>query len=142
MHPDTDSPARFAPGAQVEVDGRALVVQSSASSERGLLVGFHGIVDRSAAESLRGREVTIPESERRQLDEGEFWPDQLVGLEVRSQSGGRIGMVVGFVEGPAQGRLSIDTGAGFAEIPFVEALVPVVDVESGFLVVAEVEGLL
>ena len=104
-------------------------------ADKGHQVAFAEATSRDAVDRIRNRDVLV--SERRPLGEGEFWPDQLVGLEVRP-GGGR---VTGVVCGPAQDRLAIERGDVVFEIPFVEALVPVVDVEGGYLEVVEIDGL-
>lgn len=111
-------------------------------SEVGLLVRFDGCPDRTSAEALRGIALFVEAGERRTLGQDEFWPDELVGLEVRDPSGHRRGTVTAFMEGAAQDRLIVETPDGPVEIPFVKALVPVVDVEEGFIVVEPVEGLI
>ena len=102
---------------------------------------FAGIEDRTAAESLRGAVLTIPAAERRDLEEDEFWPDDLVGLEARTPQGRVLGRVSRVVSGAAQDRLVIDTGSGEVEVPFVDPLVPEVDVAGGRVVIDPPGGL-
>lgn len=141
---ESDDPGRFAVGSTLLLaDGSPLVVVYSKSTERGLLVRFEGVRDRTGSEAMAGRELFVHESERRRLDDDEYWPDQLIGLEVRSGSGeDPLGRVVDYVEGVAQDRLGVETSHGRVEIPFVKALVPLVDLERGVLVVTDLEGLL
>ena len=142
VHPETDHPGRFAPGSVVDAAGVSLSIASSRPTERGYLVRFEGVTDRTTAEALRGSELTIEESERRLLDVNEFWPDHLVGLEARDTDGRVVGVVAAVVEGVTQYRLSITTDAGLREVPFVQALVPQVDVAAGYLVIETVDGLI
>ena len=51
-------------------------------------------------------------------------------------------MVTQIVHGPAQDLLIIDVGGHERLVPFVQALVPVVDLAAGHLQLAEVGGLL
>jgi ribosomal 30S subunit maturation factor RimM len=44
--------------------------------------------------------------------------------------------------GPAQDRLVVERQGRRFEVPFVKELVPVVDIEGGFVVVEEIEGLI
>ena len=103
--------------------------------KKGHEVAFAEIVDRTAAEAIRGSDVFV--SQRRELADHEFWPDQLVGLDVRPAGG----KVVEVIHGPAQDRLVIERGSDRFEVPFVDALVPEVDLEEGFVVLEEIEGL-
>lgn len=142
VHPDTDHPERFRPGATFRSeDGRPLTVESVFPRGPVLVVGFTEVGSREQAETLRGSIVTIPSSERRPLDEDEFWPDELVGSTVLDPEDGTLGTVAGVVEGAAQDRLLVDTGDGIVEVPFVAALVPEVDLERRFVRVAPIEGL-
>ena len=49
---------------------------------------------------------------------------------------------MGLIHGPAQARLSIERGGRTFEVPFVEALVPTVDLDSGYVEIVEIDGLI
>jgi len=119
----------------VLIDDRAYAVRSLRQGKKGPQVAFEGVTDRPSAERLRGKEVFA--ARRRQLEEEEYWPRDLVGLEVRP--GG--GEVVAVTHGTAQDRLVIQRQGHRFEVPFVEELVPVVDLAERFVEVVEVEGL-
>lgn len=135
LYAENEDLVHFEPGSEVYVGDRSQTVRDLRSGKKGPQVAFLGVTDRFAAESLRGSDVFV--TERRQLDEGEFWPADLVGLEVRP-GGGR---VVAVAHGPAQDRLVIEREGTRFEVPFVSALVPVVDPEAGFVEIVEIEGL-
>ncbi len=122
--PESDAAERFLPGSTLTTDtGRDLVVSASRPyRDRGLVVAFEGVADRTAAEALRGMILTIAAGERRALDEDEFWIDDLVGLRVLDPSGRPVGTVVDVVLGP-QDRLVVDVETGEVEVPFVHDLV-------------------
>ena len=93
------------------------------------------MADRDAAEALRGERLTIDADARRDLDEDEFWPEDLSGIKALLPDGTQLGTVTGVALGP-QDRLVIDTGSGrTVEIPFVEELVSNVHPSGGFVVV-------
>lgn len=119
----------------VLIDDRAYAVRALRQGKKGPQVAFEGVTDRPSAERLRGKDVFA--AGRRQLEEGEYWPRDLVGLEVRP--GG--GEVVAVTHGTDQDRLVIQRQGHRFEVPFVEELVPVVDLAEGFVEVVEVEGL-
>lgn len=126
----------FEPGSVVYVQGDPLVVRSTRHGKRGPEVAFEEILDRNGAESIRNNDVYAPN--KRLLEDGEFWPDQLIGLEVRPR-GGR---VIDVTHGPSQARLVIERGSTRFEVPFVHDLVPVIDLDDGFVQVNEIEGLI
>ena len=57
-----------------------------------MLVKFDGVDDRTAAEALRGQVLVVPESWLPELPEGEYWPFQLEGCEVVTESGRSLGI--------------------------------------------------
>ena len=52
------------------------------------------------------------------------------------------GQVVALIHGAAQDRLVIERDGVKFELPFVQALVPVVDVDGGYIEIVEPEGLI
>ena len=138
----SDHPEQFTPGFQLGGTGGQLTIERVRSGAGVAIVKFAGVNDRDAAELLKGVQLTMEESDLRTLDEGEYWPSQLQGLEVRDPSGTKRGVVLDVITGGAQDRLSIQVPTGRVEVPFVDALVPTVDLEGGFVVVEAVSGLL
>lgn len=142
---ETDNPARFVGRARFRsdlADFPSLVVsETSKTAKGGLILHFAGVTDRARAELLVGASLLIDHDDRRVLDEGEYWPDDLEGLAVVID-GERAGVISAVVMGP-QTRLAValDDGTTF-EVPFVPELVPEVDVEGGYVVVAPIEGLI
>lgn len=125
----------FRPDHRVYVRGRSLTVREIRRGKRGHEVAFLEVTSRDAAEELRGSDVLAPE--RRRLGENEYWPDDLIGLGVRP--GG--GVVSAISYGTAQDRLVIERHETTFEVPFVDELVPVVDVAAGYVEIVEIDGL-
>jgi 16S rRNA processing protein RimM len=146
VRPETDAPDRFEAGAVFatdEVPARSLEVRSSRQHQERLLITFVEVIDRTDAESLRGTGLTIPADDRRPLADDEYWPDQLVGLSVRTVAGEAIGTITGVDTGGPQDRLIVQSDDGRQGlIPFVRDLVPEVDVAGRVVVVDLIEGLL
>jgi 16S rRNA processing protein RimM len=144
VKPLTDDPVvRFAAGSRCGSDrDDDLTVASVAGHPSGLVVAFTGVDDRDAAESLAGASLTIDASERLPLQPGEFWPDDLIGCVVVDISGELVGTVSGYEFGAAQDRLVVTRHDGVvAEVPFVDDLVPEVDITSRRVVVELPEGM-
>jgi 16S rRNA processing protein RimM len=153
----SDAPDRFAPGAQVAVaesgqpdadpaagagPRRQLTVAAVRLAQGRQLVRFDGYEDRTAAEALRGAVLSIPFTAARQLGEGEYWPHQLVGLDVVDSEGTRHGTVTDVVPGAAHDLLDVALEAGGSVlVPTVAALVTV-ELDAHRVVVAPVGGLL
>jgi 16S rRNA processing protein RimM len=85
---------------------------------------------------LCGYVLEVRSNQLPELDEDEFYPFDLVGLEARDPSDVVVGRVTDVLESPAHAILVISLQAGGeALVPFVRAAVPVVAVEEGYLVV-------
>jgi 16S rRNA processing protein RimM len=145
----TDDPqARFAAGAVLLTDPSArgpLTVASSRWQNGRLVVAFDGVPDRSAAELLR---ETLLQVDARTLpppeDDDEFHDHVLRGMSAELVTGGRIGEVVDVLHLPHGDVLVVRRDDNGAEVlvPFVKAMVPVVDVAARRLEVQPPEGLL
>ncbi len=147
----TDEPERrFEVGVRLRVEAphgsafapERLTVGATRWHQGVLLVSFEEVADRNGAEAARGvlLHTTVDPAERPE-DPEEFYDHQLVGLSVHDEDGAVIGEVVGLTHG-AQDLLSIRTPDGRdALVPFVSALVPVVDLAGGRVVVADRPGL-
>lgn len=133
---------RFAPGEVLrtaERGGATLEVASSRWQGDVLVVSFTGFGDRSRAETLRGTELWAS-VEPGEDAEGDFHDAALVGLAVR-RGGTPIGRIASIVHNPAQDLLVVRTATGEHLVPFVTALVPVVDPAGGFVEVVDLPGL-
>lgn len=141
LYIDEDDAAVLDPGTTVYIESRPYVLRAVRRVDRGYQVAFEGVDDREAAEAVRGFDVEV--ETRRVLGADEFWPGDLVGLAVDSEDGELIGQVVDVIFGSAQERLLVETidGSRF-EVPFVDDLVPVVDVESGRIEIVLIPGLI
>lgn len=139
VRPLSDHPDRFKVGAAFLTDEeppRPVVVDRSRPHRDGLVVLFAGVPDRDAAEELQGATLTIGASERRPLQDGEYWPEDLQGLVAVDPDGNHLGVVTGVVLGEAQDRLVIETGdKRSVEVPFVDAIVGDVHPSLGHVVV-------
>lgn len=139
----SDNPDRFAVGTEVfREDGRVLRVRSSRANGGRLLVGFEGVADRTAAEALRGVVLVVPRSMLPMLPDGEFWPHQLEGCRVVTQSGRSLGTIADVVSTPANDLwVAHDADGHETLIPAIKEVVVDVDVGAGRIVVRDVPGL-
>lgn len=147
----TDEPdRRFASDAVLSVEGsaRTLTVAATHWHSGRLLVQFVGVDDRNAAEAIRGSilEAERPDDEVPD-DPEEFYDAQLVGCSA-VVAGEVVGDVADVVHLPAQDlllvRLAGSEGVPEREVlvPFVQAIVPSVDVVSRRVVIDPPPGLL
>ncbi|WP_435735578.1 ribosome maturation factor RimM [Cellulosimicrobium sp. PMB13] len=141
----TDDPeARLAVGAELPTepaDAGPLVVASVRVHQGRWLVRFEGVGDRTAAEALRGTQLVV---EVEESDEEDAWySHELAGLRAESTDGTELGRVEGLEEAPAHDLLVLREPDGTRTlVPFVRAIVPVVDVPGGRVVLDPPGGLL
>ncbi len=69
-------------GASVVVDGRSAEIVRRSGTDRHPIVRLEGVGDRSAADALRGTQLTVQEAQAPALAEGEWWAHELEGCEV------------------------------------------------------------
>jgi 16S rRNA processing protein RimM len=141
----SDDAERWITGAAVvtnESTPRTLEVTSVRPHQDDLLVRFRSIDDRNAADALRGVRFQIPASERRTLDDGEYWPDDLVGCTVVDPGGAELGTVAAVEVSAPQDRLVVKTDDGArVEVPLVSAIVTGIDLQAELITVDPPDGL-
>lgn len=135
LYTEPENLSHFEPGSTIHVEDHPYTVRAIRQGTKGPQVAFEEVTNRGSAEEIRGRNLYA--SGQRELAEGEYWPNDLIGLEVRP--GG--GIVVDVEHGEAQDRLVIERDGARFEVPFVDELVPEVDIAGGFVEVNEIEGL-
>ncbi len=121
----------------------SLTVDGSRWHQGTLLLRFAELADRSAAEAARGLLLTVPvDPDESPEDPEEFYDHQLVGLAVVTTDGAEVGTVSDVLHSGAQDLLVVRRDGRDVLVPFVEALVPQVDIAAGRVVVADRPGLL
>lgn len=125
--------------------GRSYGVRVVGGDGERIRVHLHGVDDRTAAEALRGRELSVPRSALPAPDADEFYHVDLIGLDVfvdQSAADGSIGRIAAVHDFGAGTVLELRRPeAAIVMIPFTRDAVPVVDLAGGRLVVAELPGL-
>ncbi|MER8389601.1 ribosome maturation factor RimM [Mesorhizobium sp. M0166] len=116
-------------------DGRAFQIVDIRPANTVVVVRFKGVNDRNAAEALAGTELFVDRSVLPdEGEEDEFYHADLVGLEVKDDTGAVIGKVVA-VHNFGGGDILDVTLAGRKGvlIPFTQAAVPDVSIAGGFV---------
>lgn len=151
IYPNTDFPERF-----VQPGTRWLLRPGAAAPEpielksgrylegKGLyVVRFAGVGDRTQAESLRDCRLLVRESDRPRLAEDEFHVVDLLGLEVFDQTTDQLVGVVTDVIPAGNDLLEVQRPeSGKLLIPFVKAIVPIVDLSRHRIEITPPPGLL
>ena len=163
VYPDTDFPERFeVPGKRwllhpnaTEPEEVELVEGRFLEGKKLYVILLAGVKYRDEAEKLRGCKLLVPEGSRPELGEDEYHLMDLLGLPVFIQDSGKfIGTVVDLI---AAGNDLLEVRLDEVEteedkekiqnlktvlIPFVKAIVPVVDLETRRIEITPPLGLL
>lgn len=124
--------------------GREMEIESSLAYGRRLAIKFRGLDDASAAEALVGLDLMLPAGDLVALPAGSFYTHELVGMEVRTRAGRRLGTVRRVVEtGAPAPLLAVAEGDG-AEvlIPAAQSICVAIERATRSIVVDPPEGLL
>jgi 16S rRNA processing protein RimM len=144
----TDEPElRFAPGTTLKRErGSDLVVSDFHWHSGRVLLKFLGVDSRSAAEELRNSILTVERADTEVPKEtDEYYDSNLMGCRVQTVAGEALGHVIDVLHLPSQEVLVVRSeGEGSPEflIPFVESIVPSVDLGAKLITVDPPVGLL
>ena len=106
----------------------------------GVIIKADGIDDRNSAERLRGIELFVPRGQLPKADADEFYQNDLIGLEVRRADGAVLGRVTAIHDFGAGEVIGFEDQDGRESmLPFTEHHVPVVDLDAGYVEVADIE---
>lgn len=151
VYPDSDFPERF------EQPGKRWLLYPNTSKPKPIellsgryipnkklyVVQFKGITDRNQAETLRDCRLLVPQADRPALEEGEFHVADLVGLKVFDQATQTLVGIVTDVLAAGNDLLEVQRETGEKVlIPFVEAIVPIVDLEQQRIEITPPVGLI
>lgn len=139
----TDAPdSRFAVGAEFVVEPAkigSLTVKSSRWNKDILLLGFEGTSTRNDAELLRGATLFFESDDDE--DDDAWYEHELLGLEVRVGAA-MVGKVTGLRTQAVQDLLIVEDLEGDEVlVPFVDEIVPEVNIEEGYVLLTPPAGL-
>lgn len=147
----TDEPERrFAPGSVLyDAEGNEFTVERSRTFRERWIVLFRNVTDRNASEALNGTELFCPADSEEEMEAEDAWyPDDLIGLDVyvgdSMETARKIGTVDDVLDSPAQFLLEVleDADGKRALVPFVEQIVPEIDLENNIVRLTPPDGLL
>jgi len=143
----TDFPDRFNSlrDAMVCAEGSDPVRLEISSVRHGppfIYLTFMGRTNIHAVESLRGALLKIPEEERLTLPEGQYFHDDLIGMDVFVKCGGKLGKITRIFEAGSNDIFVVSNGQREYLIPAIQKVIKTVHLEQGRLLIEPMEGLL
>ena len=145
VKPHTDEPARFTWLEQVYVGADApqpMAVEQARVHQGMILLKLTAVNDRTAAESLRGEWLLVPEEEAIPLEEGEYFLYQLEGLTVETTTGETLGTITSIIETGANNVFVVQGDQGELLLPDIEDVVQEIDFENDRMLVTLLPGLI
>ncbi len=146
IRPETNNPKLLLDIDDVEIvikhERINLEVEDLFLEKRILFIKLKGYPDRTSVEHFLNAQVFTSREQLNDLEDDEWWVDDLVGLVVVTPDGREVGTVAGITgnSGELLEVKSTDSEGSFL-VPFVKALVPEVDIKAGRIVVVDLPGL-
>ena len=139
----TDFSDRFDPGSTLWLGDppEPRTVESSSISGGSVLLKLSGVDDRDAADALRGAALLVPCDASEPLEPDSYHWHQLVGLDVWTDAGERLGALTEILRMPANDVLVVCSGKTELWLPATREVMLEVDVEARRMVVHVLPGL-
>lgn len=138
----TDFPHRLSPRSQLYVDRQPVTIAGTSWQKGKAIIKLEGIDSVEQAEELRDKTLEIHRRQLETLPEGQYYHFQLIGLEVWTTEGKRLGKVIRVLSAPSNDNYVVSGEKGEILIPAIEDVVKSVDLESGRITIEAIEGLL
>lgn len=142
----TDFPERFDTIEWVylgnEFQAEAYRLESYRWHKQHVLLKLEGVVSRTEAEHLANQFVQVPIEEAVQLPEGEYYLYQLLGLEVVTTTGERLGQITAILETGANDVFVVKQEDQEILLPDIPDVVKKIDLAQGQVIVELIEGLI
>lgn len=124
-------------GVTVTVAGVVRKIVHRGGTDARPLLRLEGIDHISAVEPLRGTDLSVPRSVLPPLEADEFWPDELVGITVRSTGGAVVGDVANVLVLPSCDVLEVRRPGDAPDllVPLHQEAVPEIDAQARRIVV-------
>ncbi len=121
---------------------RELTLESIVRHQRSWLVRFVGLTTVEAVQPLTGHELLVPEELLPELEEGEYYHYQLVGLQVETTEGNYLGVLREIIATGSNDVYVVDNDGREILIPATEQVIRLIDLDLGRMQVNLPEGLI
>ena len=143
--PHTDDPQRFTWLESVfvgDTNGEPMAVEHARLHKTMVLLKLAGVNGRDDAELLRGKLLYVSELDAIPLDEDEYFLFELEGMEVVTEDGRILGILIEVLETKANNVFIVRGDNGEVLLPDTEEVIQEIDFENGRIHVNLLPGLL
>jgi 16S rRNA processing protein RimM len=124
----------------VDQEPTLVEIRSARRGPKALLMRLAGVSSREDVEALRGYTLCIPRAALPDLEEGEYYHTDLIGLEA-FEGTESIGRVIDVLDYPSAECLKIEGPNGFLEVPMLPKWLDRVDVEGGKVIFKDLDDI-
>lgn len=121
---------------------RPLVIEKVQRQPKSLIISFRGVWNRDQAEVLRGKKIYLPVSQLPELEEGEYYYYQLIGLQVIDVHGEVLGKLTEIISTGSNDVYVVKKRDTEVLIPALESVIKEVNLHEKKMVVDIPEGLM
>ncbi len=106
------------------------------------IVKLDGIDSVEEAQTLASKEVLVDKADLSELENDEYYWNDLIGLEVVTEEGKQIGTVKTLLDNAMQSTLVVTKDSNEILVPFTEPFIVSVDLDNSRIVISPIPGLL
>ncbi len=144
--PLTDNPDRFSELNEIKITvggiTREFHLKGAKKLSGRILIQLQEIKTPEEAKLLVGGFIEIEKEQLIKLGEGNYFVFDLIGLEVITASGDRVGQVKEVISLPANDIYIVESGNKTYNIPATKNIVKRIDLAKGVMIIEPMEGLL
>lgn len=133
---------RFKKGNKLYIEKEEEITINSHRQHKGMeLITINNLTNINDVLCYVGKDLYVPHN-REELEDGEFYYEDLIGLDCYDSKDNLIGTVVDLQEVPQGLILEIKSSAKTILVPFVDEFIVDIDLDNNKLSINEIEGLL
>lgn len=129
-------------GCRVHIADRVFTVTAARLDREAWLLTLDLIHNREEGEALRGSLIEAPDEVVRRVDDESYFLHELIGLEVVTDTGERLGKVTDVLQPGANDVYVVQGPRGELLIPAIADVVQAIDVSGGEIRITPLAGLL
>lgn len=138
---NADDPEQMKSYETISIDGTEYEILSVRHKKKIPIIKLSGVNDRNTAEALMGKEIFIDGEDLPELPDDSYYIKDLVGLNVLSADGEKIGVLTEVISGTAQDVYEIElTDKRKMLVPAVSDFIVEINVDEGKIVVNPPDG--
>jgi len=138
-----ENPENFEEYGEIFVEDEIYEIENVRYQLPSVVLKLKGVNDRNAAESLKDKILYVDEGNLPELPEGQYYIKDIIGLDVYSEEGEKIGVLKDVLTNTAQDVYEIKKPNGsLAYIPGVPEFIKLIDLPAKRITVHLIEGLI